>query len=183
MSLWRRCTRIGWSIVSNAEEKSSKASTDMLPLLRERNRSLTTLRRAVSARLIQIYCLYSCKSSSPIIHLHSQQDLRNCNPHVHEFRIAWQILGQQKPQKLSLVLDEKNVFIGEHSRRCHLGLREISIMMSDETVKRRSFTVMLKGGGIREMFGTHCPTERLHFVHLIPTGADCWHLGLRQKRV
>ena len=33
---------------SNAEEKSSKASTDMLPLLRERNRSLTTFRRAVS---------------------------------------------------------------------------------------------------------------------------------------
>ena len=27
--------------MSNAEEKSSKASTDMLPLLRERNRSLT----------------------------------------------------------------------------------------------------------------------------------------------
>ena len=26
--------------MSNAEEKSSKASTDMLPLLRERNRSL-----------------------------------------------------------------------------------------------------------------------------------------------
>ena len=35
-------------IVSNAEEKSSKAGTDMLPLLRERNRSLTTFRRAVS---------------------------------------------------------------------------------------------------------------------------------------
>ena len=34
--------------LSNAEEKSSKASTDMLPLLRERNRSLTTFRRAVS---------------------------------------------------------------------------------------------------------------------------------------
>ena len=32
----------------SAEEKSSKASTDMLPLLRERNRSLTTIRRAVS---------------------------------------------------------------------------------------------------------------------------------------
>ena len=32
----------------NAEEKSSKACTDMLPLLRERNRSLTTFRRAVS---------------------------------------------------------------------------------------------------------------------------------------
>ena len=44
----RRCTRIVWSIVSNAEETSSKASTDMLPLLRERNRSLTTFRRAVS---------------------------------------------------------------------------------------------------------------------------------------
>ena len=38
---------IGCSIVSNAEEKSSNASTDMLPLLRERNRSLTTFRRAV----------------------------------------------------------------------------------------------------------------------------------------
>ena len=34
--------------MSNAEEKSSKTSTDMLPLLRERNRSLTTFRRAVS---------------------------------------------------------------------------------------------------------------------------------------
>ena len=44
--------------MSNAEEKSSKASkkkmkaskasTDMLPLLRERNRSLTTFRRAAS---------------------------------------------------------------------------------------------------------------------------------------
>ena len=33
--------------MSNAEEKSSKASTDMLPLLRERNRSLTNFRRAV----------------------------------------------------------------------------------------------------------------------------------------
>ena len=43
-SVCRRCTRIVWSIVSNAEEKSSKASTDMLPLLRERNRSLTTFR-------------------------------------------------------------------------------------------------------------------------------------------
>ena len=34
--------------MSNAEEKSSKASTDMLLLLGERKRSLTTLRRAVS---------------------------------------------------------------------------------------------------------------------------------------
>ena len=34
--------------MSNAEEKSRKASTDMSPLLRERNRSLTTFRRAVS---------------------------------------------------------------------------------------------------------------------------------------
>ena len=33
---------------SNAEVKSSKASTDMLPLLRERNRLLTTFRRAAS---------------------------------------------------------------------------------------------------------------------------------------
>ena len=36
------------AIVSNAEESSSKAGTDMLPLLRERNSSLTTFRRAVS---------------------------------------------------------------------------------------------------------------------------------------
>ena len=34
--------------MSNAEEKSCNASTDMLPLLGERNRSLTTFRRAVS---------------------------------------------------------------------------------------------------------------------------------------
>ena len=34
--------------MSNAEEKSSNASTDMLPLLRERNISLATFRRAVS---------------------------------------------------------------------------------------------------------------------------------------
>ena len=34
--------------MSNAEEKSSKAGTDMLSLLRERNISLTTFRRAVS---------------------------------------------------------------------------------------------------------------------------------------
>ena len=34
--------------MSNAEEKSSKASTDMLPLIGERNRSLTTFRRAAS---------------------------------------------------------------------------------------------------------------------------------------
>ena len=32
----------------NAEEKSSKANTDMLPLLRERNRSLANFRRAGS---------------------------------------------------------------------------------------------------------------------------------------
>ena len=31
--------------MSNAEEKLSKASTDMLSLLRERNRSLTTFKR------------------------------------------------------------------------------------------------------------------------------------------
>ena len=45
--------------MSNADEKSSKASTDMLPLLRERNRSLTTFRRAVSVlddMLIDKYC-------------------------------------------------------------------------------------------------------------------------------
>ena len=47
-SVWRWCTRIGRSIVSNAEERSCKASTDMLPLIRERNRSLATFRRAVS---------------------------------------------------------------------------------------------------------------------------------------
>ena len=41
--------------MSNAEEKSSKASTDMLPLLRERNRSLTTFRRAVSVLLPGLY--------------------------------------------------------------------------------------------------------------------------------
>ena len=33
--------------MSNAEEKSSKASADMLPLLGDRNTSLTTFRRAV----------------------------------------------------------------------------------------------------------------------------------------
>ena len=33
--------------MSNAEEKSNKASAHMLPLLRERNRSLATIRRAV----------------------------------------------------------------------------------------------------------------------------------------
>ena len=37
--------------MSNAEEKSSKARTDMLPLLRERNRSLATFRRAASVLL------------------------------------------------------------------------------------------------------------------------------------
>ena len=37
--------------MSNAEEKSSSASTDILLLLRERNRSLTTFRRAVSVLL------------------------------------------------------------------------------------------------------------------------------------
>ena len=34
--------------MSNAEEKSSEASTDMLPLSKERNRSLTTFKGAVS---------------------------------------------------------------------------------------------------------------------------------------
>ena len=34
--------------MSNAEEKSSKASTDMLPLFREMNRSLVAFRRAAS---------------------------------------------------------------------------------------------------------------------------------------
>ena len=34
--------------MSNAEDESSKTSTDMLHLLRERNRSLKTFRRAVS---------------------------------------------------------------------------------------------------------------------------------------
>ena len=37
--------------MSNADEESSKASTDMLPLLRERNRSLTAFRRAVWKRV------------------------------------------------------------------------------------------------------------------------------------
>ena len=37
--------------MSNAEEKSSKASTEMSPMLRERNRSLTTFRKAVSVLL------------------------------------------------------------------------------------------------------------------------------------
>ena len=34
--------------MSNAEEMSSKFSTDMLPMLRDMNRSLATFRRAVS---------------------------------------------------------------------------------------------------------------------------------------
>ena len=37
--------------MSNADEKSTKASTDILPLLRERNRALKTFRRAVSVLL------------------------------------------------------------------------------------------------------------------------------------
>ena len=37
-------------MVSNADEKSSKARTDILPLIKERNRSLTTFRRAVSVQ-------------------------------------------------------------------------------------------------------------------------------------
>ena len=41
LSVWRQCT-----IVSNADEKSRKASIDMLPSLRERNSSLTAFRRA-----------------------------------------------------------------------------------------------------------------------------------------
>ena len=47
--------------MSNAEEKSSKASTDMLPLSRERNRSLAIFRMAVQCfdlddMLIDKYC-------------------------------------------------------------------------------------------------------------------------------
>ena len=41
--------------MSNAEEKSSKASTDMLPLSIERNISLTIVRRAASM-LIEKNC-------------------------------------------------------------------------------------------------------------------------------
>ena len=54
--------------MSNAEEKSSKASTDMLPLLRERNRSLTTFRRAVAVLWPGQYA--DCKA------LHSLSKLR-----------------------------------------------------------------------------------------------------------
>ena len=47
--------------MSNAEEKSSKSSTDMLPLLRQRNISITTFSRAVLCcdlddMLIDKYC-------------------------------------------------------------------------------------------------------------------------------
>ena len=47
--------------MSNAEEKSSKASTDMLPLLRERNRSLAILEEQLQCCdldciLIDKYC-------------------------------------------------------------------------------------------------------------------------------
>ena len=47
--------------MSNAEETSSKASTDMLPLLRENNRSLTTLEELLQCcdlddMLIDKYC-------------------------------------------------------------------------------------------------------------------------------
>ena len=38
--------------MSNAEEKSCKASADMLPLLRERNRPLTIFRRAVKCDMM-----------------------------------------------------------------------------------------------------------------------------------
>ena len=41
--------------MSNAEEKSSKARTHMLPLLREMNSSSTTFRRAVSVLLLGRY--------------------------------------------------------------------------------------------------------------------------------
>ena len=47
--------------MSNAEEKSSKASTDVLPLLAERNRSLTTFKELfwccdLDDTLIDKYC-------------------------------------------------------------------------------------------------------------------------------
>ena len=47
--------------MSNSEEKSSKASTDMLPLQTERNRSLTIFRRAVSVLLPGRYADKYCK--------------------------------------------------------------------------------------------------------------------------
>ena len=79
------------------------------------------------------------------------------------------------------MLDEKKT-IGEHSRRYNLGLSEIPVLMSDETAERRSVSVLLKVGGIREMSDTHRSTDPLHFVILFPTGADDRHLGLKQKR-
>ena len=110
-----------------------------------------------------------------------QQHLKRCNPYVHDFKMAYQILSRDNPQPLNLVLDERKRPTGEHSRRYNLGLKEISVLMSDETVERRSFSVLLEGGGVRQMFDTHRSTDPLHFVTLFPTGADGWHLDRKQE--
>ena len=62
--------------MSNAEEKSCKASTDMLPLLRERNRSLTTFRRAVSVLFFQ-YCNHPCSIISRYFIMDPSHKARN----------------------------------------------------------------------------------------------------------
>ena len=49
--------------MSNAEEKSNKASTDMLPLLRERSRSLATIRYD----LINWVAIFKQKANKKII--------------------------------------------------------------------------------------------------------------------
>ena len=65
-------------------------------------------------------------------------------------------------------------------RRCNLGLIAISVLMSDETEERRSFSVLLMGDGIREMSDTHRSTDSLNFVILFSSGSDGWHLDLWQ---
>ena len=77
-----------------------------------------------------------------------QQDLCNSNPYVHDIKMACQILSPKNSQQLSLVLDERKRPIGEHSWTYNLGLKDISVLVSNVTVERRSRYVLLKGGGV-----------------------------------
>ena len=90
-------------IVSNAVEKSCKACTEMLPLFRERNRSITSFRGAVSVLCPRRYALHAS-----VVHASGSGQLQ-ANPHV-----AGPWLSPGKPTRRAVAtMGSNDLVVGE----------------------------------------------------------------------
>ena len=111
--------------------------------------------------------------------------LREVNPYVQDFIHAAE-LPEDEVQQQRLVVSADARPADQHPRRYNRaeGFREVAVLMDEEPVhqdivlRRRA---KAEGPPLQTVNETHRAFEALHFVLLLPWGADGWQPSLRQR--